>query len=312
MLSFIIPIINPLHDSKPNMKKIQHNLYQTITNIKKINVPKLIIIVTHSIPNFYNNDKEVIYLILTADIFDYLGKENPPLNNFNEWLIMPGENHNKDKGLKYFLGLLWLFNKKTPEYIFLADGDDFIHSNLLFYLNKLSKKNNLFYLNKGYLKIEKKLYYLDDFTNTCGTNRIFKANFFKKTLFNLIHPFRHRDQINKLVKYRQFNNNLIRLLSDNIIIKPRAWTFIPLFLGVHRIYLNQEHHIFCHYILQKFNFKFLNLRLVIKNVHESNHSTRDIIQSDLEKRYFLANPNQLPLCQEIDIQTNANILLDFI
>ena len=311
MISFIIPIIHPNHESKPNMKLINHNLYTTITNIKKIKSDKLIIIVTHYLPTFYNKDKEVVYLLLTAEIFDYLNKENPSIDKYETFLSMPGEIHNKDKGLKYFIGLLWLFNTKYTEYIFLGDGDDYIHCNLLIYLNKISKHINLFFINKGYLKINSKLYYLDDFTNTCGTNRIFKTTFLKKTLFQLIYPFKNKEKINKLIIRKQFNDQFITFLLNNIKEKPRAWTFIPLFLGVHRVYLNPEKQIFCHFILQKFNFKFLNLRLVIKNVHESNHSTRELLISDIVERYFTSNPNQLPLCQEIDNKTQIKILLDF-
>ena len=240
-----------------------------------LNIHKLveIIVICNYIPEWFKTDKRVTIIIAKNVIFEYLkdldgGKdindyENNELNNYIKYLNMNGKYHNKDKGLKYFLGLLYLSKlKKHPEYVALVDGDDYIHNNIYNILNNLSKKYNIFFINKGYILFSniKELHKIDKFTNICGSNRFFRFKFLDNLLKKRLNLDLNDKIIKNFIKFKRVSDNLINNIFRNINNSPKKWLLLPLLLGKHKS------------ILSKCNIKILDEYVGIKLIHSENHT----------------------------------------
>ena len=301
MIAFIIPIIHPDHNKIVNYHDISICLKRTINNLLQQSKTCIIIIVCNKYPfkcKLFGN--RVTFLIGDNYIFKLLYKlddqtlllENIPNNSiYKSYLKMRGQFHNKDKGLKYFIGLLYCFNcSKTQyiKYIGLIDGDDFININLNEILNRIPEDLNLFIVSKGYLMIStnnsinntNKIYKLSNFSNLCGTNRFFrKINLeqqIKKRLNYKITP----KIINNLINSNKITNNLIYTIFDHIGKTTPAWTILPNFFGVHRIILQTGYY---HPFNNKFRIYEIPNRVAIKYIHNSNHSNIDKKENIVER-----------------------------
>ena len=311
MINFIIPLIHPEHIGVNDYNYINSCLKKTIESINNISTPNIgVIVVGHIKPDWCKNYKnKIIFIYAKASLFTILKnldcnitKSNDVQHQSYQNLInMNGKYHNKDKGLKYLIGLCYIANlpnSKKPKYVGLIDGDDFIHKNIYNYLENQNPKINLFNINRGYLLSKDEatntisLYNLDNFSKLCGTNRIFKYSKLKLIL-------KHRLSFNiKNIKINE-NNIIDDIFIENLCYlinnKPHAWNIIPLFLGKHVIkyQCGYSHKIYTH-----FNIKNIEQRLAIKYQHDNNHSNRNkndnenIIKKYTQKGFISNKHNQ--------------------
>ena len=142
MISFIIPIIHPLHKHINNYQDILICLMRTLDNLLNTHVKVTIIVVAHKIPEWFQKKYQMVYFIkIQSKLFNFLkdldgektvqnigegevegevekeremevegeGEKKdigPRLeipSKYKTYLSMNGKFHNKDKGLKYFL-----------------------------------------------------------------------------------------------------------------------------------------------------------------------------------------------------------------
>lgn len=291
MIYFIIPLIHPNHKGVDDYDVVESCLEKTLISINNIIGEVKVILVANKKPEFIDSYNNIIFIQIKAKIFDIikdLDTESVSFHKINpkyfSILKMNGKYHNKDKGLKYFIGLNYLANlSQRPKYIGLIDGDDYLHKNLYKYLENQNPRFNLFNIHSGYLlteDVDTNLYTLDNFSNICGTNRIFRYNKLKKAL-------KHR--LNYNIKNIPMNDNLV--IDDQYIInliniiknKPYAWNIIPLFLGKHVIrYPNG----YAHKLYNFFNIMNINKRIAIKYQHINNHSNRNNNQNHIIVKKF--------------------------
>ena len=306
MLYFIIPLIHPLHKKIKNFLNINLYLKNTINNLLSIDNTVKIIIIGYKKPiwiNFYKS--VVIFIEIDGNLLDILRKLDDntdtitKYNNnklYKKYLNMDGKFHNKDKGFKYFIGLLFISQlniKNQPMFIGLIDADDYIRKDILSILNKQSIHKNEFYINNGYIlfsegnenNVIKSIYKTNKFTNICGSNRFYRFPYLRNILIDKL----KLNQIKKNTLYNLINNykcnNKLIINILNLINKSDSWKILPSFLGIHRLYypnnkLTSKFH-------RQFNRVYLNDFLAIKLIHNDNHSSSNTIcdQSNIINRY---------------------------
>ena len=210
MITYIIPLINPDHPKLTCYSDVLMWLEKTLHSIKKQSGKNQIIVVCHKKPDNYRiwESRNIVFICVESPLFYYLmtldsgeptvGKTpSSSLGIFSTYLGLGGEFHNKDKGIKYFVGLLYCFlQEKQPQFVGLIDGDDYLHTEIGSWLHKEAPKSaNLFAVDIGYLVFSsgidtqesKKLnitgcYKLTNFSQLCGTNRFFRYAFLKQKL----------------------------------------------------------------------------------------------------------------------------------
>jgi hypothetical protein len=115
-----------------------------------------------------------------------------------------------------------------------------------------------------------KIYKINNFTNICGSNRFFKSSFLKNLFikrFNRIIkslPLKHF-MINKIV-----NETFINKIILNMKKQYNIWNILPKFLGIHRIYTDNNQYISNY--LRNFYIYEIPQCSSIKYIHSSNHS----------------------------------------
>ena len=279
MITFIIPLIHPNHSKVKSYSDIFNYLSRTIINLLNQTIDVNIIIVCHKKPKwFLNTDKRIKFIFVNSIIFNILKNLDEKSKNiiyykdnkYYEYLNYPGKYHNKDKGLKYFIALLYLsLEKNKPDFVGIIDGDDFIDINLGKYLMNQPLKYNQFFINKGYLMLAKNdsinieissIYKIKKFTDICGSNLL--NNFYKNRIVNEL---------------------LINEIIINIKENPNAWKVLPLFLGKHQMYIgNKVSHNF-HYL---FKIKYIPFFACVKFLHTNNHSLcKEYNEKKMIKKY---------------------------
>ncbi len=315
MISFIIPVIHPQHVKITCYTDILICLTRTLDNLLDRPGNPTIIVVSHEIPLWLKKKyHQVHFIILKAAIFNFLKDldgvansdqtselDNIP-NKYHKYLQMKSQYHNKDKGLKYFIGLLYYYNlpkREKRKFIGLIDGDDFIHKNLGKILNKAKSHMDMFVVQKGYAMFSKSLgkftdpltvnlfYELDNFSNVCGSNRFFKSTSLEEKLKRRLR-FKIPDQeIVNLIKTKTVNDRLIHFISFNINSHPDAWSILPNFFGIHRLVLSDGISL-PHHFMSNFNMVEIPIRASIKFIHTTNHScdqNNKNIQNEIITRY---------------------------
>ena len=320
MITYIIPIIHPSHKGISSYNDILICLKRTLDSLIKQPKKTTIIVVAHMIPKWFKTcykNKNIHFIILKAQVFDFLkdldeikigdtksmGKVKNLLPNiYKKYINMQSAFHNKDKGLKYFIGLLYCFNlspAKKTKYIYLMDGDDFIYTNLIKILETSPSNINMFVVQQGYIMFSKslgnfndrlnieKVYRLSDFSNVCGSNRIFKASSLENNIKRRLKMSLTSNKLKYLVKHKIVTNNLIDNIMININKTPNAWTILPNFLGLHRLRLDDTNK-YPHNFMNLFKIASIPIRSAIKFMHNTNHSCNDTnvnssITNDLQK-----------------------------
>ena len=338
MISFIIPIIHPSHKSITTYHDILSCLKNTLGSLLKQPGKKNIIVVAHLIPNWFKSYfKSVHFIIVNSKLFDILKDldsiETKDLNNemslyeipakYKKYLNMRGAFHNKDKGLKYLIGLLYYFNladNKKTKFIYLMDGDDFISKDLKKVLEKSPPHTDVFFVEHGYLMVSNslptikdrlkidKIYSLDDFTNVCGSNRIFRAKSLEVKLNRRLRFKIPSNTINQLMYQRTVTNNLVDIIMSHLNEKPGSWSILANFLGIHRLYVSDNLE-YSHPFLKLFKIGKIPIRAAIKFIHTANHSchnnSHDEIQNDIIDRYIKSG--LIPKNNLSDHQVNETI-----
>lgn len=320
MISFIIPIINPLHSQVKNYQEILTCLARTLDNLLNSHVKVTIIVVAHQIPNWLRQKyHRVHFIIVRSKIFQILKDldgydlmvggqitlskmtSNIPLK-YQTYLEMRGKYHNKDKGLKYFIGLLYYFQLPTRQrtkYLGLIDGDDFISKNLASILNQLPEWANLFYVNQGYnmysdsigraseSQVINQLFPLDNFSNVCGSNRFFRSQNLESLIKNRLRYQFPISLLEKLRVSRQVQETIIDQIMFNINQRPQSWNILPGFLGIHRLIFQEEGKLtYLHPFLKRFQLYPIPGRVAIKYNHTNNHSNyENTNHNELINRY---------------------------
>ena len=344
MISFIIPIIHPLHPGITSYNDVLICLMRTLEALLNSEEVRKIIVVAHKIPTWFQKKyMSVHFIIVNSKLFTFLKdldglagtNEQDKLTNslvreipykYETYLNMKGLYHNKDKGLKYFIGLLYLFNlKNTTKFVCLMDGDDFVINNLGSIINKSSQSIDMYVVQYGYIMFSNSLgtlgspleidsiYRLQHFSNVCGSNRIFRCQRLQEMLKYRLRYNIPQNLMGVLSHKRQANDKLVNYIMANVDMKPEAWTILPNFFGVHRIFLNDKFS-HPHHFMKMFTIKEIPIRSAIKFIHSNNHSCQDIantsLKDDIITRYkysgFISNSDN-GKCQKKDIITNFGI-----
>ena len=286
MLYFIIPLIHFNHKKIKNYEDILKYLERTIISLKNIDYKVSIIVICHKKPSWFNKYRKVIFIETNSNLQNILRKlddKSKELSTYSKnkfylpYLKLKGKYHNKDKGLKYFLGFLYIsllpINKK-PKYIGLVDGDDFIHRKIGVYLDNYDLKYNQFFVNKGYLlygnglndKLEiNKLYPINKYSSICGSNRFFRYSYFENKMKNRLTATFRKKSLNLLFYNKKVDNHLINEIVKNINNRKQVWEILPTFLGTHRLYLPSKN--YTNSFHKQFKTIFLKELIGIKFIH---------------------------------------------
>jgi len=326
MIAFIIPLIHPDHKSIKSYQNIFDMLYRTVQSIKKQRGDVLVVVICHSIPSWSDGVKKFVKFIqVSSTLFtihhtlDHLTyqknlsdnpEDTPEALKINEILLDPvyqpyhtylslnGMYHNKDKGLKYYLGLLYLFKFSQHhqiDYVGLVDGDDFFHHNLSRFLGR-TEGADMFVVEQGYLLFSDTTpsqdfhvtdhYPIRNFSNICGSNRFFCYKKLSYVINRRLHAIINAFNLKTLFRQRRVTESLISDIMLNIVDSPNAWSILPNFLGTHR--LKQAHcHQPIHPFQDKFTIKVIPFRAAIKSMHTDNHSyTNPSARQELVQRYI--------------------------
>jgi len=310
MLACILPLIHPEHRSVQNYTKIEQCLLWTLQNLLEHRTSIMVVVVGHRPPTWIHTfQKQVHFIQVEAHLFQLLKdlddgtctiEDAPP--RFLPYLISSGMFHNKDKGLKYFIGLLYLTllpKKQQPEFVGILDADDFIHRDIGRQLRKAPRHMNMFVIQQGYLMMCAPsttalqlhitgLYPLRDFSHICGTNRFFRFRSLCDLLWRRLRPDIPHHPSQLLRTQRRVGDACIRAILLNIQRKPDAWTVLPKFLGLHRI-VDTDGDSPPHPFAAKFNMWILPGRNAVKFVHDQNHSCEQNageLQQSLVERYM--------------------------
>lgn len=308
MLFFIIPLVHPFHTKVKNYNNILDCLKNTIYSLLSIGSEVKIIIIGYLEPEWLKKYKsKVIFIKVIGKIFDILRNLDDQTdklikykdsNLYRKFLYMRGKFHNKDKGLKYFIGLLYLSKLKLnqqPEYIGLIDADDFIHRDIITILSNQPKRFNEFYIKRGYLLFSvgetspsiSNIYRTTNFTNICGSNRFYRYPFLRERLKNRLQLdiSLEKHLVDILVHKKLCNNELLINIMKTINLRPKSWSILPSFFGIHRLYYPDGE------ITNSFHFSFKHKWLIqylaVKLIHNNNHSdkTGKINEKILIERY---------------------------
>jgi hypothetical protein len=310
MLSCILPLIHPEHRSVQNYAKIEQCLLWTLQNLLQHSTSIIVVIVGHRPPAWIHIfEKQVHFIQLDALLFQSIKdlddgtctlEDVPP--RFLPYLTSSGMFHNKDKGLKYFIGLLYLTllpKKLQPDFVGIIDADDFIRRDIGKQLDRTPSHMNMFIIQQGYLMMSPTstsvshlhitgLYPLRDFSHICGTNRFFRFRPLCDLLWRRLRPDIPPQPLTILKSQRRIGDACIRAILSNIKNKPNAWTVLPKFLGLHRI-VESNGVSPPHPFASKFNMWILPGRNAVKFVHDQNHSceqTGDESHTSLVQRYI--------------------------
>lgn len=330
MITFIIPIIHPKHKRIDNYNNILDCLKTTVFNLLSIKVSSNIIVICHKKPDRdFESNKNVIFIELNSIIFELLRKldENSDLKHYYlsnrkfrkylKYLSLGGKYHNKDKGLKYFIGLLYLKylpHSKKPEFVGLIDGDDFIHQDIGQFLTEIPNNYNEILINHGYLyyKNENKLYRIEKFSNICGSNRFFRYHDLEKILHNTLNINYTPYSKNNLVYNYKVTDTLINDIMNyiNYTDNVKKLNIFPMFLGCHRYTWDNNH--ITNYLHNQFKVIYMNHYAAIKLFHDDNHSKlSDKKQIDkLIERYLkkkIMKPNKYQCNNKNNILEKFNI-----
>ena len=310
-ITYIIPLIHPEHLNITTYDEILLCLKRTLNNLLLCKRKIHIIVLISKLPIWYKlYSTSVDFILLESNIFNELKKLDEGsisinsvknTNKYVKYLNMKGKFHNKDKGLKYFIGLTYYFNlpnSKKSKYIGLIDADDFISKKIVNVLNSIPEKYNMYMVDNGYIMFAKNMntslniksiYPISNFSDICGSNRFFKSDFLQALFYKRFAKFYHGLNLYMLMKHKRVNNFLIDTIIKDINNNYKSWTILPLFLGKHRIFENRS---YLHPYLKKFTIAKITDNIVIKYIHTSNHSTvsfnqnNDLkIESNLINRY---------------------------
>lgn len=325
MNAFIIPIIHPNHGSISSYSEILNMLRKTLHSIKQLDSKVIVIIICHSIPSWHRDVKKfTIFIKVNSILFDlhhkldyltFLKNSNeypettiesnqikeilsePETKPYLDYLSLGGQYHNKDKGLKYYLGLLYLFkySKRQPiNYVGLVDGDDFFHHNLTRYIDRNSDPC-LYVVQRGYLLFSESVtdtqlkihdyYPIRNFSNICGSNRFFKYSRLNYLINNRLRAVINNRNFENFFKHRMVGEEIIDDLMINVTSSPDAWGILPNFLGTHRLSQSNSTHPI-HPFQDKFSIQVIPFRAGIKTIHSHNHSfTNPEAKQELITRY---------------------------
>jgi hypothetical protein len=321
MNAFIIPMIHPNHGSISDYSEILNLLRKTLHSIKNQRSKVIIVVICHRIPSWHQEVKKfTVFIRVNSILFDlhhrldYLTflknstnsdddthiKEilaDPASKTYLSYLSLGGQYHNKDKGLKYYLGLLYLFKycKQHPiKYVGLVDGDDFFHHNLTKYLERNSGAD-LYVVQRGYLLFSESInsqkftiqdyYPIRKFSSICGSNRVFLYSKLNYLINRRLHTVINNQNLTDLFRHRAVDEPLISDIMVNVKLYPNAWSILPNFLGTHRLsQANSENPI--HPFQDKFSIQTIPFRAAIKTIHSHNHSyTNPSAKQELINRY---------------------------
>ena len=290
-ITFIIPIIHPEHTSIQNYRDVLLCLKRTLNNLLLIKNKVKIIIILNKLPVWhmlYQNHST--FILVNSNIFRLLkdlddgtiSRENiPKSNKYIDYIDMKGKYHNKDKGLKYFIGLLYYFNQSTYKrstYIGLIDGDDYIHKHIVTFLNAIPQSYNMYIVQNGYIMFANNytssfningVYSISNFTDLCGSNRFFKSDFLKILFMKRFYSFSKKIPLIHFMKNKIVNETFINIILKNIKKKYNTWSILPTFLGIHRIYAETS---YINYYLNNFNIAVIPQSVAVKYIHTCNHS----------------------------------------
>ena len=192
----------------------------------------------------------LIFILLSSKIFKLLKSLDDNTitrsslsdkNKYLKYLDMDGKYHNKDKGLKYFIGLVYYFNlpqAKTSKYIGLIDGDDFISKKIVRILDNIPNIYNMYTVEHGYIMFAKNqdtsiniksIYPINNFSEICGSNRFFKSLFLKRLFFKRFGEFNTSIPLTFLMKNKIVNDKFINEIMKDINRDYNIWTILPLF-----------------------------------------------------------------------------------
>ena len=333
MLYYIIPLIDPNHNSVQNTyNQIFSLLKKTVKSLVSKNKACHVVIVGSKKPTWlvnYTNlfPEQISFILLRSNIFTLMAKiddgtkifkniyhdvdiqfSKNPVNDdipqaYHRYFNMRGAFHNKDKGLKYFIGIVYcklLQDQKSDldldkHFIALIDGDDFIHSHMIRYLQNLPKDIDLSYVDQGYLlktnmnqsahkdrvtlqQVES-LYAVNGLSNICGSNRFFRMSSLVKSVYHRLQPVFSNDALYTLLYHRKIHGLFIKQFLNNIKNRPNAWNILPTFLGIHRLE-DGRNNMPIHPIQNFFRKKPIPFRSAIKHIHSFNHS--QILGDDMD------------------------------
>ncbi len=298
MIAFIIPIIHPAYPRLNSYKNILIYLSGTLNSLINCQEERLIIVVGHYFPDWLIKQFIKVHFIkLKSDIFKFLkdldGRRNTTNqiivpNKYRCYINLSGTYHNKDKGLKYFIGLLYLnYLKINNKFVYLMDGDDFVINNIGEIVNSSPKNINMFVVQYGYLMFSNcknintntleidRIYKLDDFSNVCGSNRIFRSHILQNKIKKYLDYNIPINVLNTFIKKRLVDEKFITILINNIKKFPNKWNILPKFLGTHRIF-HKSSNSYPHNFIRRFTIREIPIRSAIKYIHTSNHSCNNI------------------------------------
>lgn len=287
---YIIPIIDPW-----GMKHVSYaghlaRLKDTLNSIlfnpcgEECDCIQIIVVMrlVHSYAHELYHHPRVTYVTLEDPIFPMLrqldgnhisiSRDHIP-SLYKRYLTMRGAFHNKDKGLKYFLGLYHLYRQyrvSNQDFVALVDGDDFVHHDLHAYLLDMSPDIHMVYADQGYLMDipNHRFQEVCDFSNICGSNRFFRALHLRTCLESRL-GFCF-DQVT-LGSSRHVTRSFIYSIMKQVKKNPRAWNILPTFLGMHRVWTIDFKP--TSQFQYGFNIHGINFPCVIKRIHHQNHSS---------------------------------------
>ncbi|MEO0535492.1 MAG: glycosyltransferase family A protein [Cyanobacteria bacterium P01_A01_bin.123] len=168
MIVFICPIRHP-HNSK-DYSKVENLLQRTLVSVcRQTDTSFRVVVVCNQIPKFATQFDKV----------DFLKVDFSPLKR--ERGVKPSaENVHKDKGTKYFSGLLHAKRKYNPEYVMFFDGDDLVSNRVAEYVNSHPGENGWFFRD-GYVYADGIMYLMrkKNFHLACGTCNIISSKLLK-------------------------------------------------------------------------------------------------------------------------------------
>ena len=176
MLVFITSLRHPQNST--SYEKIEYLLQRTLQSVsQQTNQDFRIIVVCNRLPKQYLFPPKV----------EFISVDFPAPSTIKGTAIDLEDVH-KDKGSKYFVGLLHA-KKYNPNYIMFFDSDDFISNRIVEYVNSQPEQNGWF-IQHGYaygdgLPLIREL---QEFDKKCGTCHILNFNLFDLPNSHPPHP----------------------------------------------------------------------------------------------------------------------------
>lgn len=173
---FILPVVHPKGNKVNNYHHVEVALKKTIESLQNQTYSDVkIVVVCSQIPTWVNQIGSNVFFLDLSDSEIFAANRNDV---------------KVDKGLKYFLGILYAAAHFEPKFYMLADADDYVNSQLAEYSFKALSSNfgqkeiDGYLIDKG-LQVEvnfssdNKLnygnaYLVKKFNTSCGTCRVFK------------------------------------------------------------------------------------------------------------------------------------------